>query len=1099
MKNRKFNLHILLIVLGSVAVIAAGLFMFAQFRGIIANHAYFSETLYEEYLEHIDRDSLENMSDYIEKRYPVLKDPERLKREAGTDWFWEMADEWHEIAKTFNFAHIHYIEKDGDNYTFFMSSGIRRDERPGLLGGKVWKGTPPAFIDEAWAEKEMTFSREPTVNEWGTLISVARPILSDGRVVGLLGIDYDVSTLMRNVTRHQDILREQEDATMRKVSVIFAISFFTILAFLGYMIRLRYTSVLVSVQDKEADDRSWVMLNATPLSCSLINRDYKCIDCNKEAEKLFGVSSSREYVNRFFEFSPEYQPDGQKSKDKAFGFFKKTFDEGYSRFDWLLVIDNEQVPCEITLIRVKYKGDYIISAYTNDLRELKAAMTEMQKAIDEKNALSSLDNILNSLDVMICVTDPKTDEILFMSDGMKQHYGLEGDAVGQICYEILQEGINERCDFCPCFRLEKEPDKAVVWEEHSTLTKRVYRNFDRYICWPNGQTVHMQHSVDVTELMTAKESAEQRNRSKGLFLAHMSHEIRTPLNAIIGIIEIQMQNETLSPDMLEAFGKLYTSSHILLSIINDILDLSKIDAGKLEIVPVKYDMASLINDTVYLNIMRIGSKPVNFNLEVDPLIPSELLGDELRIKQILNNLLSNAIKYTDKGQVALSVETDFADAKDEVTLAFRVRDTGIGMTEKEAANVFNEYSRFNMAANRTKEGSGLGMSITKNLVELMGGDILVKSKPGKGSTFTVSLPQKSIGAKELGRDTAEHLRQFKASMSQIKKTEIIRKEMPYGRVLVVDDLDTNLYVARGLLSPYKLAVDTAGSGPEAIEKIKGGHTYDIVFMDHMMPGMDGVEAARNLRGLGYKNPIVALTANAISGQAEIFLANGFDDFISKPIDIRKLDASLNKFVRDKHPIKAAEAVRRQNGADTNGSGGAAKITPIIDPQLAEIFIRDAEKGIAVLEALSGKLNAGDDTDIQTYIITVHGLKSALSNIGETELSAAAHELEKAGKAREAGVMLSETPVFLNKLRAVIQKVRPVKAGDDTIDEDRAYLFDQLRLIHAAALQLDGKSIKNALALLKNKNWSPQTTELLDGIAIHLLHSDFEEIAEATRD
>jgi CheY-like chemotaxis protein len=343
----------------------------------------------------------------------------------------------------------------------------------------------------------------------------------------------------------------------------------------------------------------------------------------------------------------------------------------------------------------------------------------------------------------------------------------------------------------------------------------------------------------------------------------------------------------------------------------------------------------------------------------------------------------------------------------------------------------------------------------------------------------------------------ENLRQFKTGASHIKKMDIIRKEMPYGRVLVVDDLETNLYVAKGLLSPYKLTVETAGSGPQAIEKIKGGHTYDIVYMDHMMPDMDGIETTENLRDLGYKKPIVALTANAVSGQAEMFLSKGFDGFISKPIDIRKLDASLNKFVRDKHPIEAAEAERRQNDAGADEADGAEK-TISIDPQLAEIFIRDAEKGIATLEALSGALNACDEADIKTYIITVHGLKGALSNIGETELSSAAYELEQAGKARDAGVMLSETPVFLDKLRAVIQKIRPEKAGHDIIDEDRAYLLDQLRLIHAAALELDGRSIKNALALLKNKNWSPQTTELLDGIAIHLLHSDFEEIAEAAR-
>ena len=520
-------------------------------------------------------------------------------------------------------------------------------------------------------------------------------------------------------------------------------------------------------------------------------------------------------------------------------------------------------------------------------------------------------------------------------------------------------------------------------------------------------------------LEQALEAAKTASKAKSSFLANMSHEIRTPMNAILGITEIQLQDENLEQHIKEAFKKIYNSGHLLLSIINDILDLSKIEAGKMELLIDKYEVVSLINDAATINRMRIGSKQIEFELDIDENTPSTLYGDELRIKQILNNLLSNAFKYTEKGVVKLSVYAEAVDNSGElkesvVTLILKISDTGHGMTKEQISKLFDQYSRFNMDASRTTEGTGLGMSITNNLIHMMKGTISVESELNKGSVFTVRLPQKYAGSGAIGKELAESLRKFRLKdADNTKRTHVVYEPMPYGSVLVVDDVLTNLDVAKGLMLPYGLKIDVAASGFEAIAKIKESNVYDIIFMDHMMPKMDGIETTKNIRDLGYTRTIVALSANAVVGQSDIFLANGFDDFISKPIDIRKLNAILKKYVRDKQPLAIIEATNRQM-------------------HLFKTFIPESLKAISALETIYDKHDAYEDDDMQMYIITAGKMKSALSNIGETELSAFAGKLEKAGQEKDIAVIAAETPVFLDELRTVskslYQKVKKVKAA-----------------------------------------------------------------------
>jgi signal transduction histidine kinase/CheY-like chemotaxis protein len=422
----------------------------------------------------------------------------------------------------------------------------------------------------------------------------------------------------------------------------------------------------------------------------------------------------------------------------------------------------------------------------------------------------------------------------------------------------------------------------------------------------------VERSNMISEIKRQDEELHKANQAKSEFLAKMSHEIRTPMNVVLGVAESYLGKDELSSDVKEGFEKIYNAGDLLLRIINDILDMSKIEAGKFELAPEEYEIVSFINDVTQESVVRYEHKAIDFKLKVDENTPTHLYGDKLRIRQILNNILSNAFKYTDTGEVSLAISfeniVENTDGESSGVLVFAVHDTGQGMNEEQISHLFDEYTRFNLSANRNIVGTGLGMAITNNLLKMMGGHLDVESAPDKGSTFTARIPQGIKNNKVLGNELAENLQRFRFRKKvQVRGASIKRSLMPYGKILVVDDMVSNLDVAVLLTKPYCLQIDTALSGFEAIEKVKCGQEYDIIFMDHMMPKMDGIAATRQIRELNYQLPIVALTANAIVGQADLFLDNGFDGFISKPIDIRQLDDLLNRLVRDKHKESTGES------------------------------------------------------------------------------------------------------------------------------------------------------------------------------------------------
>jgi signal transduction histidine kinase/CheY-like chemotaxis protein/HPt (histidine-containing phosphotransfer) domain-containing protein len=665
-------------------------------------------------------------------------------------------------------------------------------------------------------------------------------------------------------------------------------------------------------------------------------------------------------------------------------------------------------------------------------------------------------------------------------------------------------------------------------------------------------------------LQELKMEAETANHTKSNFLASMSHEIRTPMNAIIGMVEMLLRGD-LSNEARDYAQDIKHAGNNLISIINDILDFSKIEAGKLEIIPARYILASIINDSVNIIRMRIGGKSLRFFTNIDANIPNNLIGDGVRLRQILLNLLSNAVKYSEKGHIGLFITVQNWENK-RIWLEITVTDTGKGIKTEDQDKLFGNFVQIDTKKNHGIEGTGLGLAITKKLCLLMGGDITLESEYGKGSTFKAVLPQdiyspepfavildaanKKILVYE-GRDcyaksVCWSLENMKVPYTRVSNQDdfitalynekwfyifsgyglyerikpffeqpntafysgkrpplalmvewgteafipgvrfmslpaqslsianilngkeenhdyfavsddsgAARFVIPHGRLLVVDDIATNLKVAEGLLAPYKATVDTCLSGQQAIDLVKR-NDYDIVFMDHMMPEMDGIETTAAIRAWENKHmnedqnlcrrvPIIALTANAIVGMREMFIKNGFNDFLAKPIDISKLDGILNRWIpkekREKENEKVAiskESIEQDKppNKDTNST-----LPPISGVDIAKgialtggtvasyrqvlsLFCKDIEERIPLLQK-----TAEDDT-LPTFVTHVHSLKSASASIGAQEVSAQAAGLEAIGKAGDTAFIRVSLPDFVKQLTELVKNIRAV------IDHDR---------------------------------------------------------------
>ena len=529
------------------------------------------------------------------------------------------------------------------------------------------------------------------------------------------------------------------------------------------------------------------------------------------------------------------------------------------------------------------------------------------------------------------------------------------------------------------------------------------------------------------EAEKAREIAQHANRAKSDFLANMSHEIRTPINAVLGMDEMILR-DCDDPKILEYAADIKRAGGILLSLINDILDFSKIESGKMDILPVDYDLGILLSETVELVRPKANDKKLELELNIHPATPAHLWGDEVRIRQIITNILTNAVKYTKQGKVTLTVSGKQL-SQGKVQLYVSVKDTGIGIRQEDIGRLFESFQRVEECRNRNIEGTGLGLSITMRLLNLMGSRLEVKSTYGEGSEFYFYLEQKQTDSQVIGENLQKYYQNEKRLSGD--SGEVFRA--PGARLLVVDDNEMNLKVFKGLLKNHGMQIDVAMSGRECLTLMEQ-KAYHIIFVDHQMPDMDGVETLKQTallqNNLSKDAVIIILTANAVSGAREMFLQEGFRDYLSKPISLPKLEEMLLKYL-PKELIEKESPQQAMTAGETGPAESRITKTNHVDWEKGRELCMDDEDFFR--EILETFVESGADqeleryfetSDFENYRIKVHAVKTNLANIGASEVSEMAKQLEQAVRTeKNAACVREQHSEFIAVFRQVVDEAK----------------------------------------------------------------------------
>lgn len=658
-----------------------------------------------------------------------------------------------------------------------------------------------------------------------------------------------------------------------------------------------------------------------------------------------------------------------------------------------------------------------------------------------------------------------------------------------------------------------------------------------------------EHYQYMEELQKQRNIADSANEAKSRFLASMSHEIRTPINAVLGMDEMILRESTETPIRTYA-ANIMSAGKTLLSLINDILDLSKVEEGKMEIIPVQYDLSSLINDLVNMTRDRAIKKGLKFNINVDRHIPRLLTGDEIRIRQCVMNLLTNAVKYTETGEVTLTISftTGENTTSGHILLDFKVEDTGIGMKAEDMEKLFSPYKRIEEKRNRAIEGTGLGMSITRQLLELMGSALKVKSEYGKGSEFSFAIDQEVVKWEEIG-DVAARFGEL--SDRGYEYHELFHA--PEARILVVDDTEMNLTVMQSLLKKTRIKIDTALSGREALH-LASENLYDAIFIDHMMPDMDGIETLKHIRTSGTSKdaPAVALTANAVSGAREMYLGAGFTDYLSKPVDGEKLERMLcgmlpkEKVERVTSGMMSGETAEsasadralgkkpesmssdRMSGEEREkvssdlaqgnrfedeniGSNSGTVAFPARFTEQDEIDVQAGLKNCGSQEGYISVLSVFHQTardkadeieklwesrDIANYTVKVHALKSSARIIGASRLFEFAKSLEEAGKSGDEEYISQNTGRLLEMYRSLDKELSWLDKTDDELPAIEAEALEEAyRTIVEIAGSMDYEMMDDIIKELHGYSLPEADRKKLAEIEKMLTELDWDGIAK----
>lgn len=636
---------------------------------------------------------------------------------------------------------------------------------------------------------------------------------------------------------------------------------------------------------------------------------------------------------------------------------------------------------------------------------------------------------------------------------------------------------------------------------------------------------------EILQLEREKQRALMSNEMKGKFLARMSHEIRTPINSVLGM-NAMILRESSERKIKEYAIDIQNAGQNLLAIINDILDFSKIDSGKMEIIPVIYDFSSMIHDVVNMISIKAAAKALEFRICVNEELPSRLKGDDVRIRQILINLLTNAVKYTEQGTVTFLVDGEVTG--DTAILKFRVEDTGIGIKPEDIEKLYQEFERIEEARNRNIEGTGLGMSIAVQLLELMGSKLKVESTYGKGSCFSFALTQEVADKRPVGNLEERIHHQAEEYHYDVTFTA------PKAQLLIVDDNPINRKVFINLLKETLVKIDEAGSGTECLQKIRE-KKYDVIFLDHMMPDLDGIETLHLMKTdtdhFCVRTPVIALTANAISGAREMYLSEGFDSFISKPVDPDKLEKLLMETLSSdkiichqkenekepsilQAPVSFAESEKPENVAKTESSVNPvntdSRLCQIdgIDWEYALLHIKDEnvllsavndyysmiEPDAAALDHILQQLiQARTEPEIQDFLrqyrIKVHAMKSSAALIGAVSLSGVAKLLEYAARDGRIDDLIAVTPTFLREWLGCRELLKPcikesllhTVSGQEPADYE--ILADDLDRLVDAMEDMDIDTADEIISRLKTFSYPEEMAAVIEELSTAVLNID----------
>ena len=678
-------------------------------------------------------------------------------------------------------------------------------------------------------------------------------------------------------------------------------------------------------------------------------------------------------------------------------------------------------------------------------------MMSLRKGEPLRLSFASHDEVLNASHSSLLNMENFKPEALFLTlcgnriNFLKEDAHLEWDGFGKTCPDLaLMHGACElfyhkgKGGILNSAHLAigmKEGENAEPDSEHSFLEVESLRH-GRILPLSDRMSVFL--SKITSELKELANEADRANKAKSAFLSHMSHEIRTPINAILGMDEMILR-ESSEDEILDYAEDIRSAGNNLLGIVNDVLDFSKIEAGKMTIIPVEYEIRSIINDLYNIVRMRADNKGLKVILDIDPSIPSVLFGDENRIKQVVSNILTNAVKYTEKGSVTLSIrKTEDSSPEDRdalklscpgenppdssVRLLVTVKDTGIGIRPEDVKRLFRKYERMDEKRNRMVEGTGLGLNISKQLLELMGSSLSVESIYGEGSTFGFEIIQGVVNDEPVGE-----------VKGRLKNAEHHRYRVKFtaedARILVVDDNMVNLNVIRNLLKETRIQVDTAVSGEEALGLVKKNE-YDVIFLDHLMPNMDGPETLEHMRRMkdnrSENAPVISLTANALSGARDQYLKAGFRDYLSKPVDPQNLEDMLFNYISPekirtvkKNDERPEREVKNPLPEWLNKVSGIDAEMGLKNCSTVEIYLTALECFYEVIGENADEIEEyWKKKDWENYTIKVHALRSSAKLIGASSLAGQAEILEKAGHNSDTEVIFQNTERLLNDYRAL---------------------------------------------------------------------------------